>query len=107
MSAYGLPENPLDLFDLANEVADALAEKATFANLKIALELMTKLTAAMYTYGSYLATEEAAKYSTFARDLLINAAQAWQRTEEELRHWLLVLADRGIVAWSSRVGGPA
>jgi len=57
MTSSRLPEKPLDLFDLANQVVDALAEKATFANLKIALELMTKLTAAMYTYGTYLATE--------------------------------------------------
>jgi len=40
------------LFDLANEVVDALAENTKFANLKTGLELMTKLRAAMYAYGA-------------------------------------------------------
>ena len=60
MTSSRLPEKPSDLFDLANDVVDALAENATFANLKTALELMTKLTAAMYAYGAYLAIEDGA-----------------------------------------------
>ena len=107
MTSSRLPEKPIDLFDLANQVVDALAENATFANLKTALELMTKLTAAMYAYGAYLAIEDGAKHSPFARGLLKHAAQAWQRTEEELRQWLLVLPDYSIVARPCRMVGPA
>ena len=106
MTSSRLPEKPLDLFDLANQVVDALAENATFANLKTALELMTNLTAAMYAYGPYLAIEDGAKHSP-SRGLLKHAAQTWQRTEEELRQWLLVLPDYSIVARPCRMVGPA
>ena len=106
MTSSRLPEKPLDLFDLANQVVDALAENATFANLKTALELMTNLTAAMYAYGAYLAIEDGAKHSP-SRGLLKHAAQTWQRTEEELRQWLLVLPDYSIVARPCRMVGPA
>ena len=106
MTSSRLPEKPIDLFDLANEVVDALAENATFASLKTALELMTKLTAAMYAYGAYLAIEDGAKHSP-SRGLLKHAAQTWQRTEEELRQWLLVLPDYSIVSRPCRMVGPA
>jgi hypothetical protein len=99
--------NPIDLFALANCLADALAEKATLANLNSALELMTKLQAAMYAYGAYLVIEDSANRSAFARTLLQEAARAWQCQVEELRQWLLVFSDHSLLARPGFAGGPA
>ena len=58
--------------DLAGQIVDVLREKTVPSglNLKIALELMTKLNAAMDAYLAYLAVRDGARYSTVARGLL-------------------------------------
>src|SRR5437762_12234220 len=102
MTSSRLPEKPLDLFDLANQVVDALAGNATFANLKTALELMTKLTAAMYAYGAYLAIEDGAKHSPFARGLLKHAAQRGSAQKKSFGSGFW--CSRITVSWRGRVG---
>ena len=102
MTSSRLPEKPIDLFDLANEVVDALAENATFASLKTALELMTKLTAAMYAYGAYLAIEDGAKHSP-SRAVYLNTPRrrgSAQKKSFGSGFW----CSRITVSWRGRVG---
>jgi len=100
MPRHSLPRAPTALFDFAGQIVDALREKPVPSglNLKIALELLTKLNSAMDAYLAYLAVREGAKYSTTARGFLREAARTWHHKERLLRQWVRIIAAHDVLA---------
>src|SRR5437870_8618928 len=83
MTGNRLPRDPTALFDLADRIANSLAEKrpVVVRDLNAALELVTKLNAATYAYCVYLVIRHGAKHSAVARSFLSQAARNWHRKE--------------------------
>jgi len=84
MTGNRLPRDPTALFDLADRIANSLAEKrpGVVRDLNAALELVTKLNAATYAYCVYLVIRHGAKHSAVARSFLSQAARTWHRKEK-------------------------